>query len=46
MTTQQYKSLGLDERRVFFIAALVTVGIRKENGGDGRPRYAGFADLL
>ncbi len=46
MTTPEYKSLGLEERRVFFIAALVPVGIRRENGTDGRPRYAGFADLL
>ena len=46
MTIQEYKSLGLEERRVFFIAALVPVNIRTENGTDGRPRYAGFADLL
>ena len=46
MTTLEYKSLGLDERRVFFLAALVPVGIRRENGTDCRPRYAGFADLL
>ena len=46
MTTLEYKSLSLEERRVFFIAALVPVDIRTENGTDGRPRYAGFADLL
>ena len=46
MTTLEYKSLGLEERRVFFIAALVPVNIRAENGADGKPQYAGFADLL
>ena len=46
MTTQEYKSLSLEERRVFFIAALVPVNIRTENGTDGKPRYTGFADLL
>lgn len=46
MTIQEYKSLGLEERRVFFIAALVPVNIRTENGTDGKPRYTGFADLL
>ena len=46
MTIQQYKSLGLEERRVLLIAALVPVGIRTENGADGKPRYPGFADLL
>ena len=46
MTIQEYKSLGLEERRVFFIAALVPVNIRAENGADGKPRYSGFVDLL
>ncbi len=46
MTTLEYKSLSLEERRVFFIAALVPVNIRTENGADGKPRYSGFADLL
>lgn len=46
MTTLEYKSLGLEERRVFFIAALVPVNIRTENGTDGKLRYSGFADLL
>ena len=46
MTAREYKSLGIAERRVFFIAALVPVDIRKEADEDGTTRYAGFADLL
>ena len=46
MTANEYKSLGVAERRVFFIAALVPVDIRKEADEDGTTRYAGFADLL
>ena len=46
MTAKEYKSLGVAERRVFFIAALVPVDIRKEADEDGTTRYAGFADLL
>ena len=46
MTTKEYKSLGVAERRVFFIAALVPVDIRKESDEDGTTRYVGFADLL
>ena len=30
MTANEYKSLGVVERRVFFIAALVPVDIRKD----------------
>ena len=30
MTAKEYKSLGVAERRVFFIAALVPVDIRKD----------------
>ena len=46
MTAKEYKSLGVAERRVFFIAALVPVDIRKEPDEDGIARYVGFADLL
>ncbi len=46
MTAKEYKSLGVVERRVFFIAALVPVDIRKEPDEDGTTRYVGFADLL
>ena len=46
MTAKEYKSLGVAERRVFFIAALVPVDIHKELDEDGTARYVGFADLL
>ena len=46
MTAKEYKSLGVAARRVFFIAALVPVDIRKEPDEDGTARYVGFADLL
>ena len=42
MTAKEYKSLGVAERRVFFIAALVPVDIRKEPDEDGIARYVGF----
>ena len=35
MTAKEYKSLGVAERRVFFISALVPVDIRKESDEDG-----------
>ena len=46
MTAKEYKGLGIAERRVFFMAALVPVDIREETDEDGTTRYVGFADLI
>ena len=46
MTTKEYKSLGVAERCVFFMAALVPVDIREETDEDGTTQCVGFADLL
>lgn len=46
MTAKEYKSLGITERRVLFMAALVPVDIREESDEDGTTRYVGFADLI
>ena len=46
MTAKEYKSLGVAERRVFFMAALVPVDLRKESDEDTtqapRPSAARF----